>query len=672
VSGGAVTGTGRPVSTFRRIGSLSGAFLVLSFGCGHHEQAEHTVLQFANHAPEVGYVGREACRSCHFEQFASFVHTGMGRSFYPMTPDEVVEDFNHANTFVVEPAGIHYRMEQRDGKLYQRQFLLDSAGREIAADDHELVYVIGSNHHCRSYVIVRDDRLFQAPVCWYPNAQRWDLCPGYELDNENFSREISLSCVHCHNARMVPEEGERNRFAKPYPHGIDCERCHGPGQLHVRRWTRGEDTPTGGLDPTIVNPRRLPREERIEVCAQCHLGDSKATERVPRRNRDLLAFRPGQRLAEIIAPYRYVEPTEHDFGLSAQKDRLLVSRCYKESNGRLECLSCHNPHVSVYHAERPPDLFRQKCLSCHAAESCPAPAADRAGTARLADDCVACHMRKAEPDDQRHTTLTDHWIRRDIRIEERDHRESHAIEPVFPERMAALPPAEALYYRGRAAGLLSLDMPRAERGELWALAESSYREAIDAGLDEAEAWFYLGKVRRISGRAPEAEQDFRRALELDPAHHDAAFALGQLLLARGATAEALDVFRGMLDRDPDDPMALAEAARATMALGNAQEALDLLDRGLRRESWSATLHLNRGRVLAQLGRFEEATLEAEAAVRLDPDARGVWDFYANVYLAAGRPLEAAEGRRVLERLGGPGAGMAGHDSGDRVVASMAP
>jgi tetratricopeptide (TPR) repeat protein len=278
-------------------------------------------------------------------------------------------------------------------------------------------------------------------------------------------------------------------------------------------------------------------------------------------------------------------------------------------------------------------------------------------------------MRKAEPDDQRHTTFTDHWIRRDTRLEARDHRKSYAIEPIFPDRLAALPPGEALYYRGRAAFLLSLDLPREERAELWAQAESAYRQAIDAGFDEAEAWFYLGKLRRLSGNKTEAEQSFRRALERDPVHHDAAFALGQLLLARGAMEEALQVFRAMLERDPDDPMALAEAARVTVQIGTKEDALALLDRALAREPWSATLHLNRGRVLAQLGRYEEAVVEAEAAARLDPDERGVWDFYANVHHAAGRPVEAAEGRRVLERLGGPPADATG-GAGDRAVARL--
>ena len=131
------------------------------------EPPEETGLQFLNRDPGVAYVGQEVCRDCHLEEFATFSHTGMGRAFYPMVPDEVVEDFEDNNEFVDPASGLHYRMEERDGKFFQRQFMLDSRGREIAADERELIWALGSNNHSRSYVTVQDDRLFQAPVCWF-------------------------------------------------------------------------------------------------------------------------------------------------------------------------------------------------------------------------------------------------------------------------------------------------------------------------------------------------------------------------------------------------------------------------------------------------------------------------------------------------------------------------
>ena len=54
--------------------------------------------------------------------------------------------------------------------------------------------------------------------------------------------------------------------------------------------------------------------------------------------------------------------------------------------------------------------------------------------------------------------------------------------------------------------------------------------------------------------------------------------------------------------------------------------------------------------MAQLGRFQEAARKALDAASLDPDAPEVWDFFEKAHLAADRPDEAAEARRILNRL----------------------
>src|SRR5690606_33173902 len=109
--------------------------------------------------------------------------------------------------------------------------------------------------------------LFQAPITFYTQKGKWDMAPGFENGaSSRFSRVIETECVTCHNAYPEFIEGSRNKYAQIL-HGIDCERCHGPGSLHVQEKSRGHIVDTSkSPDYTIVNPRRLSVELQNDVC----------------------------------------------------------------------------------------------------------------------------------------------------------------------------------------------------------------------------------------------------------------------------------------------------------------------------------------------------------------------------------------------------------------------
>ncbi len=601
---------------------------------------------FQNTAPGVRYTGPDSCRPCHAEIAETFAHTGMGRAWYRMSRAVAVEDFSGRNEIEIPGTRLRYRMVGRDGRYWMRQFVLGSTGRETAVDEREMVWVVGSNNHSRSYVTLLGDKFFQMPVCWYPEESLWDLCPGYEHNNEHFAREIKESCVFCHNARMERTGGA---FREPIPEGIDCERCHGPGEIHVERWSQEGARPSGKLDATIVNPRRLPPDRRIQVCFQCHLGDSLATQRTPRLDRTPEDFRPGQPIVEAFVPYRFAQPHEGDFGISAQADRFILSRCYRESGGRIECLTCHNPHVTVYSKDRPPEFFRRKCLSCHEVTACKAAEAARVATSPP-DDCVACHMRKAEPDDHLHTTFTDHWIRKRIEPPREETRTRADMVASLPETLEQFSAAEQAYYGARASYLTAADVAVVRR-ELWSAAERDFRRAIELGMDRVEPWLYRGRSLGFLGRRDEALHAFEQARLRDPKHREAAYSLGQALAGRGRIAEAEEIFRRLAEEDPSDASALAELARCETSLGRIRQALDHYERALSLEPWQARLHHNRAMLLAALDRFDAASDAIATAVRLDPEDPELWQAAAQVLRRARRGGEAEEAERRAMALG---------------------
>jgi len=589
-----------------------------------------TEVAFLNHGPEVAYVGREACRRCHFEIYASYTGTGMGRAFTPVSSQVNQAEFAIPQELAIPGSRLNYRMSSRDGRTYQRQFLTDAAGREVVADEREVAFILGSGNHSRSYVTVGEDRFLQMPICWYPEESRWDLCPGYQHNNDHFTRAITGDCVFCHNGRMTLAENTSNSFQEPIPEGIGCERCHGPGQLHVEKWTSGSQVATGNLDPSIVNPRRLPPDRRIQVCFQCHFGDSKQGTWVIREQMATRDWRPGMQISESILHLRYKEALPAAFGISSQGDRLTLSRCFTESKGRLECLTCHNPHVTVYQDDRPDDHFNARCLACHQDRGCNESQAARNAT-RPGDDCVACHMRRAEPDDHPHTQFTDHWIRR--RLPSGDHieqRDDHTIVPAFPATFSRLSAGEQAFAMGQAYARMALTNTGSARRFMRREAENHLRRAVELGRDTGPVWYELGRNFTYQQRWDDAATAFRTALLRAPDDRDTAVELADTMVKRGQVEQAATLYRAILEQNPGDHRALAELGRLALTTGYTPEALDLLDQAVAAEPFTATHHANRGMALERLGRGEEALAALHQAVVLDPENAPIWLYYAGL------------------------------------------
>jgi Flp pilus assembly protein TadD len=635
--------------TKRRIAAL---FLVMACACKNRPAADRETGEAAAPA-EAKYVGKEACRPCHTEIASTYARTGMGRSWYPMSTAPVIEDWTKHNGFTVPSTGLRYRMSRRDGKFWVRQSIGDGRGGETAVDERELVWAVGSANHSRQYLVVQDGKLFQAPVCWHTQDPVWDLCPGYEFDNMYFARETSPACVSCHNDPMTLKPGTHNAFEEPIPHGIGCERCHGPGDQHVAKWEHGA-TPTGQADPTIVNPKRLSPELRMNICYRCHLGDSKASERVSLYQSSIDDWRPGKPITDAVIPFRFTEKTVHDFGLSGQADRMMMSRCFTESGGKMECLTCHNPHVTSFRDDRPGDYFIAKCLGCHTRQECPAPAAKRQATKPVADDCVQCHMRKGVPDDQRHVLYTDHFIR--ARIDQpKTPRTKFEVEPFFAETLAKRSPADRAFYTARAIQLRTHVVPPETRKTMWPEAEAKFREAIAAGYTKADGWYFLGLSLQEQGKRSDAAAAFATAYERDRDDFDIALAHGQALLRQKRVPEAVQVFEALAQAHPEAAGPLAEQARARAEHEDYAGALELFRKAVALEPWNASLRVNAATMLSALERHPEAIAEAEQALRCDPEGVKTWRAYAMLLTRAGRTDDAAAAeRRGAELAKAPG------------------
>ena len=145
------------------------------------------------------------------------------------------------NTFYHKASDSYFTMLWRDGKYYQRRHQIDPGGGEINVMEKQIDFIMGSGNHARVY-LHRTERhtLVELPLGWYAEkGGYWAMNPGYDRpDYPGSTRLIGYECMSCHNAYpRIPaghkEWGAEAKYVEPIPEGIDCQRCHGPGQQHV-------------------------------------------------------------------------------------------------------------------------------------------------------------------------------------------------------------------------------------------------------------------------------------------------------------------------------------------------------------------------------------------------------------------------------------------------------
>jgi hypothetical protein len=478
--------------------------------------------------------------------------------------------------------GYQYTVERRGDRLIHREQKLD-AGEPVASVEAAVAYALGSGERGYSFLVERDGFLAQSPVAWYAQEQRYDVAPGYHDRNFHFERVILPACLSCHVDGSRPAGGAYNRYATPLDlRPIGCERCHGPGALHIRRPSLGP----GGVDPTIVNPRHLIPALRESVCEQCHL---QGADRVLRAGRDEGDFRPGLPLDEFVAVF--VEPTVSGGSRAVgQVEQMHASRCYAESAGALGCISCHDPH-----RRPPPDErvahYRTSCLACHEARGCRLPEPDR--RARQADDsCVECHMPRRGTKDIAHTAMTDHRI---LRSETAGTAEATAD----------------LQARGAGADAV-VRFPSSRRAG---------PSGAEADRDLGIALFHAARERWRQGGATDlasrASVLIDSAIAERPDDVPALEARAHLLWMRGRTDLARGAFEVGLALKPDDERLLEGAAALAGATGRRDEAVALLRRAAAVNPYRADYSRRLAVLQAEMSRWADAAGSARVALGLD-------------------------------------------------------
>jgi Cytochrome c554 and c-prime len=541
-----------------------------------HPEAR-TSSPWKNTRPDVKYVGDSTCARCHADIALAFSRHPMGRSLALLSSADGRADA--ATSFDADL--YHYAVERRGGHEVHRESRLDERGHVLAQIEAEVKYAVGSGTRGTSYLIEHDGRLFQSPITWYTEKNRWDVSPGYGTESPHFDRPIDVGCLFCHTNRVEPIEYTVNRYKEPIfrGHAIGCERCHGPGALHSQHQELVD-----GRDLTIVNPRHLEPALRSAVCEQCHLeGDH----RVERLDRKMFDYRPGLPLIEFFAVYGRADQRETKF--VGHVEQMKMSRCFRESKGRLGCISCHDPHQTPPPQEKVA-YFRQQCLACHEDPACSLPSAVR--LAKSTDDnCIQCHMQRSETIDIAHAATTDHRIRR-------------------------MPPAPATAARPVVHGLplVLLNGDNLSREELQSLErELAIALALEAPLPRA--------MPQARAMGPVVLSLLDKSLAKRPDDLASLRMKAQLLALAGRLSEALQVIQAALRIAPMDERAIEQYLAYAVDARDFVAAVEPARRAVSANSWSSVFHERLAFFSLENHDWPSALRESREALRKNPFLR---------------------------------------------------
>ncbi len=376
---------------------------------------------FLNLHDTVNYVGMSECKVCHSDIHSTFLHTGMGQSFGLANQEKSAGKFiNGRNTNIVFDSilNLYYKAHWKQDSLFINQYSLNPKTQEIEFQREEYIpFIIGSGQHTNSHFWLDEGYVYQAPLTFYSQKGIWDLPPGFRTNNSGFNRKIDMECMSCHNAMPIPLNEARNLFSK-IPLGIDCERCHGPGELHVAQKKQGIIIDTSKYaDRSIVNPKRLPYSLQVDICQRCHLQGNN----VLKEGKSFADFRPGMPLKNVFEVFMPQYENTDYFVMAGHADRFQKSQCFiisnKEKNTEsynaninFTCINCHNPHISV--KETKLETFNNNCRSCHFENSNKSTLFSCSKTPQITANCVSCHMPPSSAEDIPHVMVHDHKIQR--------------------------------------------------------------------------------------------------------------------------------------------------------------------------------------------------------------------------------------------------------------------
>lgn len=345
-------------------------------GCDYKGKDYYQPKILATHFNGEHYVGSLACIECHADVYDAHIQTAHFNTSASASSNTIKGSFASGQN-QIELSEFNIEMLKKGGSFFQQILSKDETQ---AQPPKEIDIVIGSGIKGQSYLTWEDEKLFQLQTSYYPPTDSWINSPGYP--DQLMQRPVRDGCLKCHVtfATNLDFSGQGNRYNKDKMlYGVDCEKCHRPAEKHVVFHRKNPSVDTAAH---MLKLDSLPRQLRLDVCAQCHSGP-----RAGIIQGNSFSFLSGDRLDEYSRNF-HTGVQNSDLDVHGNQYGLLTSSMCFINSTEMDCGTCHDSHSKQ---RGQTETFNEKCVSCHTKSTtlCTAPSTD---LETMGHNCVTCHM----------------------------------------------------------------------------------------------------------------------------------------------------------------------------------------------------------------------------------------------------------------------------------------
>jgi Cytochrome c554 and c-prime len=314
-----------------------------------------------------------ACAGCHSSRAQTQPRTSMGRALQPPGGINPILDSHSRLTF--QKFGYTYVVETKNG---QSSYSVTDGTGTISLP---IRWSFGNS--AQTWMFERDGVYYESLVSYYPSIGGLEITTGdAEITPTTLDQAVGRklppnepkACFGCHTTGAVIDGRLDLSSFEP---GVTCEHCHVGATSHLLSAAQGDVMETAPPDLG-----KLTSEDLSNFCGQCHRSWE----------------------AVIRSPWR------GEINVRFQPYRLAISKCFKGTDPRISCITCHDPHKELVADTASYDA---KCLACHVTKGAAADAINKtiAKACPIAtNNCASCHMPEVKMPNGL-TSFHDHRIR---------------------------------------------------------------------------------------------------------------------------------------------------------------------------------------------------------------------------------------------------------------------